>query len=116
MPRRAILFGAALLFLCCVSAQAQSVRQDLDCTNGTVNTTIVSGNLLYIGGEFTYVGSAAGPCLPIDAATGQAPLSFARVTGSSINAIVPDGAGGWYIGGFFTLINGIPRSNIAHVL
>ena len=30
-------------------------------------------------------------------------------------AVASDGAGGWYIGGYFTAVGGLPRSNLAHV-
>lgn len=32
------------------------------------------------------------------------------------HASAPDGAGGWYIGGFFRLVGSTPRDNIAHIL
>jgi hypothetical protein len=31
-------------------------------------------------------------------------------------AAVPDGAGGWYIGGHFTAVAGVDRQNLAHIL
>ena len=32
-----------------------------------------------------------------------------------VYAVVPDGAGGWYIGGSFTQINQTPRNRVAHI-
>ena len=50
----------------------------------------------------------------IDINTGSPNLAFAKVNGN-INAVVPDGAGGWYIGGNFTMVGGVARNNIAHI-
>jgi hypothetical protein len=33
----------------------------------------------------------------------------------SVNSIVSDGAGGWYIGGAFHQVFGVPRTNLAHL-
>ena len=30
-------------------------------------------------------------------------------------AVVPDGAGGWYIGGDFAYVGGLPRNCLAHI-
>jgi hypothetical protein len=53
--------------------------------------------------------------VPIDATSGLVPGLFAKVVGS-INAVVSDGAGGWFIGGSFTSVGGVARSNLAHIL
>ena len=96
-------------------AAAQVIREDLDVTNGTVNAAAISGNTLYLGGSFTRVGPTTGGGVPLDSASGQALAGFAHVVGQ-VNAVAPDGAGGWYIGGTFTSVGGAPRSNLAHVL
>jgi hypothetical protein len=38
----------------------------------------------------------------------------AQVDGSVL-AVAPDGAGGWYIGGRFTSVGGVPRSRLARI-
>ncbi len=38
------------------------------------------------------------------------------MTGGFVSASVPDGAGGFYIGGAFGEVGGQPRKNIAHIL
>jgi hypothetical protein len=84
-------------------------------TNGLVRSTVLSGNTLYIGGQFTQVGPASGGWLPIDATTGVLVSGFPKV-GGAVQSFAPDGAGGWFIGGAFTAVGGVPRLNIAHVL
>ena len=116
MSRSLTLSAAAILSLLFSSADAQNIEEFHHVPAGTVRTATVSGNLLYIGGNFGYVGPETGRGVPIDALTGQTPSSIAEVGGTSIWAVAPDGAGGWYIGGVFTDVDGTPRSNIAHIL
>ena len=61
--------------------------------------------------------------MPLDATTGLPtavnsdglPVGpYPRVAGV-VNAAVPDGLGGWYIGGSFTSVGGVARANIAHI-
>jgi hypothetical protein len=49
----------------------------------------------------------------IDGKTGKA-LSAFRVN-RSIRAAVPDGRGGWYVGGGFIRVNGVLRKRLAHI-
>ena len=93
--------------------RAQSVRTDLWVTNGTVNAVVEAGGVIYIGGVFTQVGPASGGAVPLDASTGL-PLALPKVAGI-VSVVAPDGAGGWYVGGLFTHVGGVPRSNLAHI-
>jgi predicted small secreted protein len=96
------------------SLHAQTVNEKLWATNGSVNAIARSGNTIYIGGHFTYVGPPTGYGAVIDVNTGNPNLAFAKVNGS-INAVVPDGAGGWFVGGTFTMVGGVARNIIAHL-
>lgn len=82
--------------------------------NGNVVGIARSGNTLYIAGSFRSVGENSGGFVPIDARTGTALKPFPKVAGS-VYAIVPDGLGGWYIGGDFTAVGGKPRSCLAQI-
>ncbi|MFI5371583.1 MAG: putative Ig domain-containing protein [Candidatus Eisenbacteria bacterium] len=105
----------ALLMASAIPAGAQTVRQDLWITNGTVNATAIAGDTLYVGGAFTAIAPATGCGVPLDANTGRALDGLPEVSGS-VSTVVPDGSGGWYIGGLFTTVGGQPRTNLAHVL
>ncbi|MEO6463804.1 MAG: PQQ-binding-like beta-propeller repeat protein [Candidatus Eisenbacteria bacterium] len=73
------------------------------------------GDTLYIGGFFSAVGPSTGGGVPLDLASGVPQRPFARVAGR-VTAVVPDGSGGWFIGGHFTAVEGVPRLNLAHIL
>jgi trimeric autotransporter adhesin len=96
-------------------ASAQTVDPNLWVTNGSVGAVVRDGGTIYIGGNFSQVGLAVGGGVPIDATSGVLPPSFPKVAGS-VYAIAPDGSGGWYIGGKFTFVGGMPRLNLAHVV
>lgn len=95
-------------------AWAQVLRDNLWVTNGPVNTVAVSGNVIYLGGEFTQVGPVTGGGIAFDAGTGAAIQPYSMVAGSVL-AVASDNSGGWYIGGNFTAVLGQPRSNLAHL-
>lgn len=70
---------------------------------------------VYLGGAFTRIGPMTGGGVPLVGETGQPAGAFPRVDGWVASA-VPDGTGGWYIGGQFATVGGEPRGNLAHVL
>jgi hypothetical protein len=98
------------------AGEPSSEPTDVFCvTNGTVNATVESEGILYIGGTFTLVGRYSGSAIGVDRATGNPDYSFPKVTGA-VNCVIPDGSGGWYIGGAFTQVGALPRNRLAHIL
>ena len=111
---------ASLALACAVlwplpSARAQTVAPDFYITNGQVVAEVLRGNTLYIGGMFNFVGPVTGAGVPVDVGTGAPAPGFPRVNGT-VMAAIPDGSGGWYIGGQFTAVGAAVRTNLAHVL
>lgn len=104
----AMLAGAARL------AAAQALDASLWVTDGDIHTVVPSGNTLYVGGTFAYVGPNTGGWTELDE-KGKTVAHLPRVNGD-ILGIVSDGAGGWWICGPFTQVAGIARPGIAHVL
>lgn len=75
-----------------------------------------SGNR-YVGGEFgeALLNVRAATTLAPSGGYGQShPLVFPDVDGV-VHAIVDDGEGGWYIGGEFSRVGGLPRQNLARI-
>jgi hypothetical protein len=107
--------GVVLLLCCAPPASAQQLEPNLWGTDGTVSAVVRSGNTIYIGGAFTMVGPNTGGGVPVDRVTGDPIAPFPRVAGE-VKAVIPDGSGGWYIGGSFVAVGGVQRSNLAHIL
>ena len=93
---------------------AQSVRENMWGTNGTVNAMALSNNVMYLGGTFTRVGPPTGSYAGVDLASGTTLQPYLQVVGT-VFAQVADGNGGWYIGGSFSSVRGIPRKSLAQV-
>jgi hypothetical protein len=97
------------------SSPAQQILPQLWGTDGTVNSVARSGHMLYLAGSFNVVGTPTGGGVPLDVASGGFASRFPRVCGT-VDVAIPDGAGGWFIGGYFKFVEGEPRANLAHLL
>ncbi|MCX5769422.1 MAG: PASTA domain-containing protein [Candidatus Hydrogenedentes bacterium] len=110
-----IVFFLTVLTTQGVFAQSDLPRDATWVTNGPVRAIASTPTLTYIGGTFTYVGPNTGGGAVVDSSTGEVVLGSPTVTGL-VQTCVPDGSGGWYIGGAFTKVGRVNRSNIAHIL
>ena len=80
----------------------------------SVNAVHVSDSTVYIGGTFNSI-SHARPNLGIfDVRKGGAD-GRAVVPNGAVHAIVPDGEGGWFVGGSFHEVGGLTRGNLVHI-
>ncbi|MFA6980350.1 MAG: hypothetical protein WC209_13600 [Ignavibacteriaceae bacterium] len=111
-----IAFKNLYIFLFSLSASvtAQTLQSNFPVANGTVNAMVQSGNTVYLGGAFNYFGPNTGRAVLLDQSTGTFDLGFPNVNGN-VNAVLPDGAGGWYIGGDFTSVGGAAHNYVAHI-
>ena len=107
--------SALALCFCATPVVSQQVDPSLWGTDGVVTAIARVGNTVYVGGSFTMVGPNTGGGVPLDRHTGDPLAPFPRVTGV-VNVVIPDKAGGWYIGGSFIAVGGLPRTNLAHIL
>jgi hypothetical protein len=82
--------------------------------DGPVYTSVLRGTTLYIGGAFDRMSPITGGGAVLDQATGLALQQTPRVHGG-IGAIANDGLGGWFVGGAFDSVGGVPRRNLAHI-
>lgn len=94
-----------------------AVLPDFWVTNGPVNAAAITpdGRTIYIGGDFAEIGPRTGSFVAVDASSGVPSASFPKVNGI-ITAIVPDGAGGVFIGGDFSQVGNVARRAPAHIL
>ena len=82
--------------------------------DGEVSAVAVLGSTAYIGGQFNRIGPLTGPSAALDPASGKLSGAWPDVLGI-VRAAIPDGAGGWFLGGGFTAVGGVERQNLAHV-
>jgi hypothetical protein len=92
-----------------------TLRESFWRTDGPVRAVLVTNDVVYVGGRFSYVGRATGGVgkFALDAARADARLP--AVLGTGVLAAVSDGVGGWYLGGSFTNVGGLTRSNLARL-
>jgi hypothetical protein len=96
-----------VLWLCCLFISWRLPAQPVQTTdhrfwrvNGPVNDICVVSNIAFLGGDFTYVGPATANAAWVDLNTG-APLTGYPDLKGQIYCIIPDGSGGWFVGGKF---------------
>ncbi|MDP4239248.1 MAG: MBG domain-containing protein [Bacteroidota bacterium] len=82
--------------------------------NGLVDKVISNDNYTYIGGEFYTVGQTSGHGAKLSTTSAAPDMSFAKANGA-IYSCVPDGNGGWYIGGDFTHVGTVTRNHLAQL-
>ena len=110
-----LLLGALALLAPPARAAAPSAVPGTNwVTDGAVHAIVPSGNRIYVGGDFDWIGPATGSFVTLDAGTGSATGAFPRVDGE-VWAQEPDGFGGVYLGGEFAHVGGIAIANLAHV-
>jgi len=100
-----------------VFGQSPVQRMNWPVTNGTVNAIEVDGltGRVLIGGNFTIVGPNA-PFGAVLTYPASAPAPGHERPNARVRAVVPDGSGGWYIGGDFTQVGAQIRNGLAHIL
>ena len=107
------MISAVFLF-----GESQTFMGGLDSPlDGQVNAIVTNGSTVYLGGTFTKIGYACGTGVLLDTGTAKPIRAFPKCDplGSQVLASVPDGMGGFYIGGQFLYINGVARKYLAHI-
>jgi len=81
--------------------------------DGPVYSTEIREGTLYLGGAFNLLAPQTGAIVSLDAKSGSVATAWPEIEGS-VNAIAPDGAGGYYVGGSFLKVGAHPRQRLAH--
>jgi trimeric autotransporter adhesin len=103
-----------LLLLNTNSVLSQTIDDNFYVTDSTVWCAVVLNNTLYLGGDFHKVAPFTGRGVTIDLSSGLYDNTMPKVNGE-VHTVVPDGSGGWYIGGNFTKVGTSSRNNLAHI-
>ncbi|HSC52943.1 MAG TPA: T9SS type A sorting domain-containing protein [Phnomibacter sp.] len=112
--RKIYFLVIAVLLTAFCQLNAQTPQPNWPVAAGRINSIVRSGNTIYMGGGFNYVGPNVPYFASINATTGVAGTTMPKPNGL-VNAVVPDGAGGWYIGGSFTQVGNAVRNRIARI-
>lgn len=96
-------------------ADASLLRREFWQPDGVVRATAIADTTLYLGGDFSYVGPDNGFGQPVDPVSGEVLSGSPQIDGP-VNAVVSDGANGWFVGGSFTHVGGLARGGLAHIL
>jgi hypothetical protein len=83
-------------------------------TDGPVNAIARAGGRTYLGGAFTRVGRRSGSGVVLSS-YGTDLRVPAEIAGGDVRAAISDGNGGWFIGGTFTAVGGLPHVGLAHI-
>ena len=85
------------------------------CVDGTVSAVAETRDHIFVAGNLYDVGRPYGGGRPVRLDTGEPDMNFPQVAGA-VYAVACDGAGGWFIGGDFSAVNGCSRHHLAHIL
>ncbi len=88
---------------------------DLFTTDGSVRATAEKGDVLYVGGRFGNVLRVSGGAAIVTPDLGEMPQVSIGVEGT-VSCALSDGHGGWFIGGAFTRVRGVARTNLVHLI
>jgi hypothetical protein len=116
----ASVLGAGVSLLLAVSqAGAQPPSSDSRINvviNGGVNVATRVGNTLFLGGAFSRIApstNAVGSLVAVNPTTAQVIAGrFPVIVGGDVVAMIPDGSGGYYLGGGFDRIGGVRQPNL----
>jgi hypothetical protein len=121
-PRDALLGAALLSVLVAAGATVGSggagtspvvVPSNRWVTDGPVEAIARGNGVVYVGGQFSLISPRTGSFAGIGE-SGKLDAGWPEVLGS-VTAIVPDGQGGWFVGGSFTAVGGVLRHGLAHL-
>lgn len=84
-------------------------KPDMLVANNDVRAVARSGNTIYIGGNFSHLDPYTGCGVNLSTNTDQLTTTPLQINGL-VRTSIPDGSGGWYIGGAFTSIGGVTRN------
>ena len=109
-----VLLGLFSVFMNSAVAAPQA-RDELWVTNGPVYAMASNDDAshLFNNGVFSYAVPGTG-AIAMDARFARFDTGFPPVNGP-VYALASDGSGGWYVGGKFSQVGGLPRSNLAYV-
>jgi photosystem II stability/assembly factor-like uncharacterized protein len=109
------LILAALIY-CNSALAATDPDATMWITDGTVYTMVQRGGVVFLGGDFSYLGPNSGFSAEFPASGGSRSKVIPPIGGGSgVLAAAPDGNEGWYIAGSFNSVGSTARQHIVHI-
>jgi hypothetical protein len=109
-----------LAIIGCGQLSSQTLDKKFASTDGKVYASVQNGDTVYIGGDFTQVGIGKKGLAKFNAGSDKPDINFPELGGADkVNAMEPDGSGGFYLGGYFDSYDGLrfdTATAIIHVL
>ncbi len=84
-------------------------------TDGIVTAAATDGATLYLGGAFHYIGQRSGEYALVSATSGARDKSVPELGGGDVDAILPDGSGGYFFAGDFRSAGSVSTRALAHL-
>ncbi len=115
-----LILSLVLLGLSSINLNSQTLIANRLANNqpsGDIYGSVIVGDYMYAYGEFNFFGGTE-VGYGIEVSTNSATINtanFPEVDGT-VNVAIPDGSGGWYIGGDFEEVGGVSRDYAAHIL
>ena len=103
-------------------ATGQAVLSDVPDETGVVanddvlDIAIAANGDTYIAGDFSSIGTRSGTGVAFSEATGAWDQGVAEFAGGRVWDVVPDGSGGFFVGGSFDHVGGQARFGLVHIL
>ena len=97
-----------------VARAVPQVAPDLAITaDGRITEILRKGDRIYVRGSFSSIGPFVGSGMPLDPVSGE--RITAPLVDGQISVAVPDGSGGWFVGGDFEQIGDVRTRGLAHL-
>jgi hypothetical protein len=110
------LSGLLVALLFTLSAFAQDFDSTMWVADNPVITVTRGGNTIYLGGQFSSIGPPTGNGATLNVQNGTLPAVLPAKIVGTVRTSIPDGKGGWYVGGEITRVGNQHRTGLAHIL
>lgn len=105
---------SALFIVFITSIHGQWLDKKMWVVDGGIKSFIQVGNDIYAGGGFNRSGTNISGAAALDTSSFIANPDFPKILGT-VNFVGSDDAGGYYLGGEFSHVDGYPIKNFAHI-
>ena len=103
------------LFAYDIFAQSNTHRVEPLITDGSVTYTDYSNGYTMLSGYFSQVGPYTGSGVSLDPVTGVYDAGMPKFSRGYVLTTIPDGSGGWFVGGSFEYVGDTKMPNLAHI-